>query len=547
MLKSIENLFSLQHGMILWMTLGYLLVHVWFYLSERKPRPLLVFLLSAFYILLARLFDFEYWWSNPDTGQWMICAQSLVDQPRDWWTEYSLFDFTRILTILPMALLYAIKGSITYTDAQMLFMGFVLMFVYLQYRTMSIIFQGPTANLAVAIFVAFFTLSSHHDYRLYNSELICVVLFSWAVWFYLKIQQENRGWEALGFLLSVIPFAKEQAAFIAIGAYGVIMFQALMKRDFRSALRLFLGSCLGGGMWFVGIVAVHGIEKTRWFLMILLDYSKSGMKAEYIPVSVKMNTFLHLMLLNREMLVLFPLTILGVMILPRYLRGFQPIKKWFPKVQALYLTTLVIASYTLFSAGNRFIHYTILFWPIIVFYLAVGLEALRDKKAIVIGVFGGFMLLFFALDVKNQTTRLWRDQARYQRESQEWLNDPMVVALHKEGVWDKKVLIWGWDVVAPISMHWERLSGYLYPQFAFGNYESAGSVRSYYLDVMQRREPAYVLEMVGYGRRFFKDPAVFGVDKAFPEMNRILNEDYSLLSQSYNYKLYKRKKIARNQ
>ena len=86
-------------------------------------------------------------------------------------------------------------------------------------------------------------------------------------------------------------------------------------------------------MWFVGIVAVHGIEKTRWFLMILLDYSKSGMKAEYIPVSVKMNTFLHLMLLNREMLVLFPLTILGVMILPRYLRGFQPIKKWFPKVQ----------------------------------------------------------------------------------------------------------------------------------------------------------------------------------------------------------------------
>ncbi len=547
MLKSIENLFSLQHGMILWMTLGYLLVHVWFYLSERKPRPLLVFLLTTFYILLARLYDFEYWWSNPDTGQWMICAQSMVDHPGDWWTEYSLFDFTRILTILPMALLYAIKGSITYTDAQMLFMVFVLLFVHLQYRTMSIIFQGPTANLAVAIFVAFFTLSSHHDYRLYNSELICVVLFSWAVWFYLKIQQENRGWVALGFLLSVIPFAKEQAAFIAIGAYGVIMLQALAKKDFRSSMRLFLGSCLGGGMWFVGIVAVHGIEKTRWFLMILLDYSKSGMKAEYIPVSVKMNTFLHLMLLNREMLVLFPLTILGVMLLPKYLKRIRSKQNWFSRVQSLYLTTLVIASYTLFSAGNRFIHYTILFWPIIVFYVAVGLEALRDKKAIVIGVFGGFALLFFALDVKNQTTRLWRDQARYQRESQEWLNDPMVVALHKEGVWDKKVLIWGWDVVAPISMHWERLSGYLYPQFAFGNYESAGSVRSYYLDVMQRREPVYVLEMVGYGRRFFKDPAVFGVDKAFPEMKKILEERYQLLSQSFNYKLYKRKKIAGNQ
>jgi hypothetical protein len=539
MMKWIESLFSFNEGLIIWMTMIYFLGNLWFYFSERKQRWEWMFLFSAMYILLSRLFDFEYWWSNPDTGQWIICAKSMVDSPESWWNEYSLFDFTRLLTIVPIALVYMVKGSVTYFDAQMVFWFFLFLFVYLQYRLMWLIFERKSVNLAMALFVAFFTMSSHYDYRVYNSEVVCIVLITAAIWSFVTVQRTNKGWLGLGFLLSIIPFAKEQAAFIAIASFVFVFIVALFSKQYRKVILLLLGSFFGGVLFFLLILTNHGFEKTRWFLFILFQYSNSGMKAGYVPFSVKAYKFVQLILLNREMLIFFPLTLLGLCIAVIYQKRWNTSNLGFRPIFQLYALLFVVTSYSLFSAGNVFIHYTIFMWPLIIFYFVFFIEWLALFKKRLLWLSFTPLLMFIFLDLRNHTMRLWRDEPRCIRDSQKWWDDPMVQALKKCNAYNASMLIWGWDVVVPIVFNSARVSGYLYPQFAFGNYESAGSVRGYYIDVLMRKSPEYFVEIVGQGRRFFKDQELYGVQQSFPELEKILQIHYHLLSSSTNYKIYK--------
>jgi hypothetical protein len=538
-MKWIESLFSLNEGLIIWITVIYFFGNLWFYFSESKQRWEWMFLFSALYIILSRLFDFEYWWSNPDTGQWIVCAKSMVDSPESWWNEYSLFDFTRLLTILPIALIYMVKGSVTYFDAQMVFWFFLFLFVYLQYRLMWMIFERKSVYLAMALFVTFFTMSSHYDYRVYNSEVVCIVLITAAIWSFVRVQRSNKGWLVLGFLLSIIPFAKEQAAFIAIASFAFVFIVALFSKEYRNAILLILGSCFGGVFLFLLILMNHGFDKTRWFLSILLQYSNSGMKAGYVPFSDKAETFVHVILLNREMLILFPLTLLGLCIAVLYQKHWNSSNLGFRSIFQVYALLFLVTMYSLFSAGNRFIHYTIFMWPLIIFYLVVFIEGIALFKKRLLWLSFIPVLMFIFLDLRNHTMRVWRDEAKCISDSQKWWNDPMVLALKTHGVYDATMLIWGWDVVVPMEFKMNRVCGYLYPQFAFGNYESIGSVRQYYLDVMNSKKPLYFLELVGKERRFFKSLKENGVENAFPELNKVLKDRYQLLSIGENYKLYK--------
>jgi hypothetical protein len=422
----------------------------------------------------------------------------------------------------------------------MVFWFFLFLFVYLQYRLMWLIFERKSVNLAMAFFVAFFTMSSHYDYRVYNSEVVCIVFITAAIWTFVQVQRGNKGWMVLGFLLSIIPFAKEQAAFIAIASFAFVFIVALFSKEYRNAILLIFGSFFGGVLLFLLILMNHGFDKTRWFLSILLQYSNSGMKAAYVPFSEKVETFVQLMLLNREMLVLFPLTLLGVIFSLMNYKHWLKLKITFGSIHQIFALLFLVTLYSLFSAGNRFIHYTILIWPVIIFYMVVLIESIAMKNKRWLWLCFVPLMMFVLLDLRNHTMRPWRDASRYSREKEKWWSDPMVSALIKHNVQHESMLIWGWDVIVPMEFDMHRVCGYLYPQFAFGNYESVGSVRDYYLSVVRTKEPLYFLELVGKERRFFKSIKSHGVQSAFPELYHELKEHYQFLSGGENYKLYRR-------
>ncbi len=536
----IESFFSINEGLNIWITAIFFFGNAYFYFSDRQPRWELMFLISALYILISRFFDFEYWWSNPDTAQWVICAKSIVDTPKDWLFDYSLFDFTRILTILPLILVYWIKGEISQLDLQIIFMFFLIFIIFIQYRLMWFVFKSKAVFMALSLFCMFFVMSKHGDFRVYNSELPSVLLLSIVAWLFIAVRKRKMVWLTIGFILSIVPFAKDQAAFIAIGLFMFILLKLLFEKQYSELVFLVFGSLFGGFLWILFIMNLHGWDKLHWFLSVLYDYSNNGMNAHYMPPMKKLKIFVKMAVINREMSILFPLMCLSVALVLKQGLFFKSKSEGLSVVYQFYLLLFLITIYTLYSPGNGPLHYVIFLWPVIIFYLTFLFSVFIQRRRIVNLIWLIPVFIFFLIDFKKGTTKIFRDEGYTQRVRNEWMKQEEVKELMKNNAQNKSMLVWGWDNIIPVELNCIRVSGYLYPQFAFGHYSSAGSVRSYYLEVMSNRKPDFFLELVGEGRFFFNDRTLFGVTEVFPELNKILTNQYTLLSKSANYKIYKR-------
>ena len=68
----------------------------------------------------------------------------------------------------------------------------------------------------------------------------------------------------------------------------------------------------------------------------------------------------------------------------------------------------------------------------------------------------------------------------------QWDNEAYVMALKKHAVEGSSLMIWGWDNRPMVLLDAKRTCGYLYPQFAFGDFLEVNQVRNYYLKTVQK-------------------------------------------------------------
>ena len=505
--------------------------------KEFLSPPLFIFLTIA-YVVVIRYFDGQYLWSNPDVDQWIVCAKSVIDDPKSWWTDYSLFDFTRVLTILPLSLFYWFSGQLDYSVTSAFFLLFFSAILWLQVEFLRRIFSLSAVYWGVALLVVYVTLALHHDYRAYNSEVVGVFMLSMI---YLLWNKEKRNHFFVGLILGLLPFCKEQFLPLALVLYGMMLFLAGKNGGKINVYKMILGGFVGGGLWMILVLIFHGINDLQWFLGVVAHYSQNGIRGNDLSAFSKLELFFQLVWLNREMILIFPLTMMGlvILIIGLFKKGNR---KWSTQEGIVFIqvTSFLMLMYLIYTPHNRSIHYNILLWPSVLFF-GVGLMEKILQRSCLLSTF--LALVFFvpmAMEAYVGRLRPWYPSVSAVDKRHQCDNEAYVMALKKHAVEGSSLMIWGWDNRPMVLLDAKRTCGYLYPQFAFGDFLEVNQVRNYYLKTVQNRHPTFILELVGKNRWFFSNEEEYGIETAFLQMRQVIMEQYAILERGDGYKLYKR-------
>ena len=531
-----NQLFSIQYGFPLLVTMVYFLCLIFHGLGKLKISTGLFLLISAGYIGLVRLFDCQLLWSNPDVDQWIVCARSMVDEPSFWLKEYAIYDFTRLMTIVPIALVYWIFGAVGYFEVSVLFLISFFVFVVLQTKMLIRFFEQRVVFLSVGLLVIYVVMSNHHNMRAFNSEIPVALLFSAVAYLWLleKVNPKKVFW--MGWILSMMPFAKEQALYIALLSFAYILVDFVRKKQWVLVGSMLLGGLFGGALWMLILVVRVGLEPILAVVSSISEYGQMGLRQQAMVIAEKTHIFSQVIWLNKEMLVLFPIVLMGLFVGLVQLR-----KKDFQRsMYFFFATTLIVACYVIYLPHNRFTHYHILLWPMVPYFIVVFItyakERLRQYTYYLLPV----LMFPFVLDVAYSRMRAWHPEEKEMERIEKWQQDSYVKSLEHHQVSGSKMMVWGWDNRALVLYDIKRASGFLYPQYAFGKYSGTERVRDNYLHFMETVQPTFVLELVGNGRYFFNNLEQFGISENFTALQSLLSQRYRLLESGSNFKLYKK-------
>jgi len=531
-----NQLFSIQYGFPLLLTLVYFLCLLLHGLGKIKISQPFFLLISAVYVVLVRFYDYQYLWSNPDVDQWIICARSLVDDPLLWMKEYAIYDFTRLMTILPLSMVYWVFGILGYFEVTIFFLISLFVFIVLQTKLLSRKFDLNVVFLSVGFLLIYIVMSDHHNMRAFNSELPVALLLSAALvlWFTNTPTATQYFW--IGWLLSMIPFAKEQALYVALTAFVFMGLDLLRNKQWKRMSFMIVGSLAGGFLWMFALLSFVGLDAIMAVVYSIAEYGQMGLRQQLMGTAEKIQIFTQVVWTNREMLVLFPMVLIGLL-----LGWFQCKKKHFERREYFFFVLVFfVACYVIYLPHNRFTHYQILMWPTLPYFMALFIAYWKERLKHYAYYLLPLFLFPFVLDVAFVRLRSWYPEEKDVERIVEWKQDAYVQAMQRHHVSEAKTMVWGWDNRAMVLNNNKRASGFLYPQYAYGKYSGTARVRSNYLHFVELEQPAFVLELVGPGRYFFNDLKLYGIQETFPALHDLLMQHYLLLEAGNNFKLYKR-------
>ena len=535
-MSTMNQLFSIQYGFPLWATLVYFLCLFFQGLGKLKISVGMFLLITAVYMGLVRVYDYQYLWSNPDVDQWIVCARSMVDDPVFWLREYAIYDFTRLMTIVPIALVYWIFGSVGYLEVSVLFLISFFLFVVLQTKMLIRFFEQGVVFISLGLLVIFIVMSNHHNMRAFNSEVPVALMFSAvaSLWLLEKIKPSQVFW--MGWLLSMMPFAKEQSLYLALMSFAFIGVDFFRKKQWVLVRALIFGGLCGGALWMLVLLAVVGLDPVLAVVSSISEYGQMGLRQQSIGFGEKIQIFSQVVWMNKEMLVLFPVVLMGLV-----MGLLQWRKMHFHRLMFFFFSlTFVVACYVIYLPHNRFTHYQILLWPMVPYFVAVFVTYAKERLSKTTYYLLPLLMFPFVLDVGYNRMRSWYPEDKEEEKITTWQNDPYVESLRRHQVAGSKMMVWGWDNRSLVMYDIKRASGFLYPQYAFGKYSGIDRARQNYLHFLATEQPEFVLELVGNGRYFFNNLEQFGISENFTALQSMLSQRYRLLESGSNFKLYKK-------
>lgn len=207
---------------------SYLILSAHSILKRGSNKAFILFSVAA--IALIKFGDFFVPFSmNPDEEQWIICANSFSESPKDWLQYYLYTDYSRIFSFLPISVLSLFSGHATYIHARIAAMLLFALTLVFNFKLIRHLFSSEIAKIATALALLLFSLSNHRDLINYNSEIPVIFLISAIGWIYFtqinqpKSPNQTRWLILSGFCIGAIPFAKEQAILLAAWC-GIFIF-----------------------------------------------------------------------------------------------------------------------------------------------------------------------------------------------------------------------------------------------------------------------------------------------------------------------------------
>jgi hypothetical protein len=412
---------------------------------------------------------------NPDEGQWVAQANNFLADPVFWVQYFMPTNWSRVLTVLPLSLA-GIMGdeTIGYGAARVICVGMWALFCFLTYVSMRLVFDRSTGlwiSVLVTIIVSSFSI---HDFVAYNSELpaitLCMVAFSLFA-AATKHQHRMAIYFGVGLTLAAIPFAKEQAIFIAVALEAIILFYIGTEKRVRPIVWLLLGNFAAAILLLGPYVFFGTYEQVLLCIQITFEYGKAGLyhsSETWLSVLAKVcSQFLH----TELRVLLVGSTILVPALSIRWLKNGLRLDKL---QRFAYLSGVVLFAVTIHAVvypGNHFTHYSLLlvFPSVLLFGCAIhwALDRTTVNTRVVL-----FTLAFMVFDRHHIHEAVPELKAKNGNNIESsWVNE--IRNLAEPG---DRMVVWGWDNSCFVKAGLLQGSRFMYPSFAMGSYSQAQTV-----------------------------------------------------------------------
>ena len=525
-------------------TLGYLIVCRLTITGQLSSKRF--WWISLIYIFLMRLQDFQMPFSmNPDEEQWLICANSIVDDPSLYFTTFFICDFTRFFSIIPLTFFRLFTDYVTYEHARFLNICLFYYFIFLQFKLLSLWFNKSVVVPIITLFIVLFSSASHFDFVDYNSEMPSIVFFTLALYLFARnIFTQNKStfsYFHIGLILAITPFIKEQGVFISLLISVLFSLKLIINKNWKALIYLYLGSLTFIIIYLGSVFLFYGFSDIIKIIETGLEYKSMGLNAahswEYYFIRA-----IKIEFLNKIWLI--PVSLFLISFVNSW-RNFN-LSNDKSKSQALIFFSFLslILLYTVNMSSNPLFHYTLFFNLSMPFIITLGFEKFLIQQENHILVFLTISLVFIIQsDGQYQSLRkIYVNESQCKECFNNYNEKDIINQIIKENrKSNDAMVIWGWENKYLVYNKLKRGSAYIYPQFAFKGYKNRQIVLNRYQNNINQIKPTFIAELVGKGRHWFNDRDKYGLSQNAPDLYLFILDHYTILAEGQNYRIYKRK------
>jgi hypothetical protein len=521
---------------IILLCLGYVF-YVWRFSNDTRFAKLF-WPVSLIFLFLVRSQDFFLQSMNPDEDQWIIAANSLVHDPNLYFHYFIIADFSRFLTILPLAIIGVFKSYIGYDQARLTNLILLALFAFYQRKIISRYFGQSIGNYTTALLFLIFGLASTADYIAYNSEMPTILILMVSLYLYVEAIHTNKSiyFLAAAFFAGIAPFAKEQALPMAAVFLVFYFSHQLSRKNYKNVATVAAGFVIVLVGFVTIIYVLDASELMKIHISNIQTYSSQGLgTTKSSGFYSSLTRSLKLSIWNVTNFTIAALALAGMI---SVVTRFTKMTREFKALHLFFLLLSVSAFYITFLPGNYFFHYSI-FYYLFSFWFAAQFFALPEFQkwnrhifagagvlAIIISA-GGSHRLFYPISEITAANYIDKDDAI---RSIEKLTNP-----------GDRIMVWGWENSYYIKTQTQRSSYYLYPQFVTDIYPMKAESIQIYLNELELLKPVVIVETVGEGRFFFEDKSQHSIEVIDMSLMDYINEHYSLTETGDNYRVFVRK------
>jgi hypothetical protein len=529
-----------SNGILIFLTI--LFLSYYFLIDKKQSLKKYFWLVAIIYFFASRSFDFALKTLNPDEEQWIVSAESLISDIKGYYYHYYLIDFTRILTILPLALFGIFTDFLSYGESRLLNISLIIFSIYLGSRILKNTYSEKTSLFVAAFFIIVLGNTSNIDIISYNSELPAIVFFLSAVLLFEPLYKKNISVNKIklflsGFLLAVMPFAKEQAGLIAIFSFAFFLTLLLKNKQKYYTIYLIAGGIIGSGLFLIPYFIQFNYHLVFSLLENNLNYSRNGLnQAPELSAITNIFKFTKLIWLNPLYIIAGILTLSGISLcLIEYIRN-KNIKNF----EVLFIFIFLITLKSIYVPNNMFYHYTIFLWPVFfvfigLFYHSIEKYSFNHLKGLSVICIAYLTISFsFSFIKPYPFFKLFDKQTLVQ-------NDPLTELIIKNSEPNDKMIIWGWANSFYLTTKLKRGCTYLYPQHTTKNYPGSKYVIDIYYQDLIREKPKIILQLVCKDCFYFNDKSIYSIESVSTKLFNYINLNYELVESDPNFLLYKLK------
>jgi len=174
-------------------------------------------LITALGLIILRYPSYAAGEINPDEGEWIAGAATLIRDPRFWISVDGTTSGP--LNIFPLCLLYLFNIKISFAAARLFCVVCLLLpAIYFTYYGIKNFYNQQVARLVIVPPILFLALTSHFDLSFYSSEYVSFLLLAIVLYLY-SLFNENPKLITLieaGLLLGFLPYGKMQSVPIGL-------------------------------------------------------------------------------------------------------------------------------------------------------------------------------------------------------------------------------------------------------------------------------------------------------------------------------------------